>query len=135
MIKKIFLITKGENIIRRAEVLFLFNDFSTFIGWMLFSAYNTILHDQTFGKLERYQFLLFYLGGAVLSLSVSVTDLVGTITPKNEKSCIMNIKEYNFVVTEEYVGQRLDAFWYAKTFLSRSHIKNFIFYFILIKRW
>lgn len=72
----------GENIIRRAEVIFFGSlTFSTFIGWLLFSAYNSIIHGDTFGTLKRYQFLSLYLGGSVLAFSVSLSDLLIRLRP------------------------------------------------------
>ncbi|HBD96433.1 MAG: hypothetical protein A2015_06635 [Spirochaetes bacterium GWF1_31_7] len=73
---------KGENLIRRAEIIFFGSlTFSTFLGWLMFSAYNSIMYEDTFGKLRRYQFLTLYLGGSVIAFSVSLSDLFIRLKP------------------------------------------------------
>ncbi|MCG8572149.1 MAG: hypothetical protein MJB14_18615 [Spirochaetes bacterium] len=68
---------KGENLFRRAEILF-FGSLTiiSFMGWLSFSIYNTLIYGDSFGVLHPNQFIALYLGSSVLSLSVCVSDLL-----------------------------------------------------------
>jgi hypothetical protein len=71
-----FEIKKEENLVRRAEILFFGSlTISAFAGWLCFSLYNVLIYHDTFGNLRREQFLTLYLGAAVVSVSVSFSDL------------------------------------------------------------
>jgi hypothetical protein len=68
---------KKENIIRRAEVIF-FGSLTivSFMGWLTFSLYNMMIYGDTFGSLRREQFLTIYMGSGILSLAVSISDIL-----------------------------------------------------------
>ncbi|OHD23205.1 MAG: hypothetical protein A2Y34_09445 [Spirochaetes bacterium GWC1_27_15] len=76
-----------ENLFRRAEILF-FGSLTivSFAGWMSFSIYNVVMYGDTFGNLRREQFLVLYLGSAVISFSVSISDLFIQLSPKINKN-------------------------------------------------
>lgn len=73
---------KGENLIRRAEILF-FGSLTiiSFMGWLVLSAFNMIIYDEPFGVLKRNQFLSLYLGSSIIALSVSLSDLFIRLRP------------------------------------------------------
>lgn len=73
---------KGENLLRRAEILF-FGSLTiiTFMGWLTFSAFNSLMYQDTFGTLDRYQVMSLYLGSSVISLAVSLSDLFIRLQP------------------------------------------------------
>jgi hypothetical protein len=72
-----------ENIIRRAEIIFFGSlTLSAFASWLFMSLYNTLIYQDTFGNLNRNQFLLLYFGAGTISISVSVTDLLIRLKPK-----------------------------------------------------
>jgi hypothetical protein len=82
-IKRFEFQTPDENPFRRAEILFFGSlTFVTFGGWLFFSLYNVLIYNETFGKLRREQFLLLYLGSTVISISVSVSDLLISMRSK-----------------------------------------------------
>lgn len=73
---------KNENLIRRAEIIFFGSmTFVSFMGWLMFSAYNSVIYAETFGTLKRYQFLTLYLGSSVVAFSVSLSDLFIRLKP------------------------------------------------------
>lgn len=72
----------GENIIRRAEIIFFGAlTFVSFFGWLTISGYNAIMGSETFGTLKRYQFLTLFIGSGVVGLSVSLSDLFLRLKP------------------------------------------------------
>ena len=74
-----------ENIFRRMEILF-FGSLTiiTFSGWLAFSLFNIIIYSDDFGILRPSQNLALYLGSGILSLSVSVTDLINNLQKKRK---------------------------------------------------
>lgn len=77
--------TQEENIFRRMEILF-FGSLTiiTFSGWLAISIFNIIIYDDDFGILRPAQNLSLYLGSGILSLSVSVTDLINNLQKKRK---------------------------------------------------
>lgn len=75
--EQIGLFYKGENLLRRAEILF-FGSLTivSFLSWISFSVFNVLVYDEPFGVLKRHQYLALYLGSSVISLSVSISDLL-----------------------------------------------------------
>jgi hypothetical protein len=72
-----------ENLFRRAEIIFFGSlTVSAFASWMFMSLYNSLIYGETFGNLNRNQFLLLYLGAGTISISVSITDLFIKLKPK-----------------------------------------------------
>ncbi len=68
---------KEENPFRRIEIIFFGTlTITSFSAWMFFSLFNVIMYNDTFGNLRRDQFLILYDGSGVLSLSVSISDLL-----------------------------------------------------------
>ncbi|HOF00588.1 MAG TPA: hypothetical protein PK385_05020 [Spirochaetota bacterium] len=78
---------KKENVFRRMEILF-FGSLTivSFAGWLSFSIFNIVIYGDTFGIIRKEQFLPLYLGSSVVSLSVSVSDLL--INIKNNKKIV-----------------------------------------------
>ena len=74
-----------ENIFRRMEILF-FGSLTiiTFSGWLSFSIFNMVIYGDDFGMLRPAQNLSLYLGSGILSLSVSVTDLINNLQKKRK---------------------------------------------------
>ncbi len=84
LMKDIKSLNAEENLLRRAEIIFFGSlTFVSFFGWLFFSTYNTVLYGDTFGTLKRYQFFSLYLGCAVVSFSVSISDLFIRLQKKN----------------------------------------------------
>ena len=77
--------TQEENIFRRMEILF-FGSLTiiTFSGWLAFSLFNIIIYSDDFGILRPSQNLALYLGSGILSLSVSLTDLINNLQKKRK---------------------------------------------------
>ena len=77
--------TQEENIFRRMEILF-FGSLTiiTFSGWLSFSIFNMVIYGDDFGMLRPAQNLSLYLGSGILSLSVSVTDLINNLQKKRK---------------------------------------------------
>lgn len=76
---------KEENMFRRMEILF-FGSLTivSFSGWFAFSIFNVLIYNDPFGVIRREQFLTLYLGSSVISLSVSVSDLLVNLKKKNK---------------------------------------------------
>ncbi len=72
-----------ENIFRRMEILF-FGSLTiiSFSAWFAFSIFNIIIYGESFGVIRKEQYLPMYLGSSVLSLSVSVSDLINNLRKK-----------------------------------------------------
>ena len=70
---------------RRMEILF-FGSLTivSFSGWFAFSIFNVLIYNDPFGVIRREQFLTLYLGSSVISLSVSVSDLLVNLKKKNK---------------------------------------------------
>jgi hypothetical protein len=76
-------LNSDENIVRRAEIIFFGSlTLSAFASWIFMSLYNTLIYQETFGNLNRNQFLLLYFGAGTISISVSITDLIVRLKPK-----------------------------------------------------
>ncbi len=78
---------KKENAFRRMEILF-FGSLTivSFAGWLCFSIFNIVIYGDAFGIIRKEQFLPLYLGSSIISLSVSVSDLL--INIKNNKKIV-----------------------------------------------
>lgn len=78
---------KKENVFRRMEILF-FGSLTivSFAGWLCFSIFNIVIYGDAFGIIRKEQFLPLYLGSSIISLSVSVSDLL--INIKNNKKIV-----------------------------------------------
>jgi hypothetical protein len=81
-----FAYNKKENPIRRVEILF-FGSLTlvSFLGWLFFSMMNVMIYEESFGILQREQVLWLYLGSSVISLSISISDLLINLRPKIKK--------------------------------------------------
>lgn len=89
--KKNILDYKGENLIRRAEIIFFGAlTFASFAGWLGISGYNMMMGSATFGTLKRYQFMTLFIGSGVVGFAVSLSDI------------LLRVKPYMKSVTLEY---------------------------------
>ncbi|MCH5150284.1 MAG: hypothetical protein J1G30_06425 [Spirochaetales bacterium] len=80
--KKNILDYKGENLIRRAEIIFFGAlTFASFAGWLGISGYNMMMGASTFGTLKRYQFMTLFIGSGVVGFAVSLSDVLLRIKP------------------------------------------------------
>lgn len=80
--KKNILDYKGENLIRRAEIIFFGAlTFASFAGWLGISGYNMMMGASTFGTLKRYQFMTLFIGSGVVGFAVSLSDILLRIKP------------------------------------------------------
>ena len=80
--KKNILDYKGENIIRRAEIIFFGAlTFASFAGWLGISGYNMMMGASTFGTLKRYQFMTLFIGSGVVGFAVSLSDILLRMKP------------------------------------------------------
>lgn len=80
--KKSILDYKGENLIRRAEIIFFGAlTFASFAGWLGISGYNMMMGASTFGTLKRYQFMTLFIGSGVVGFAVSLSDILLRIKP------------------------------------------------------
>jgi len=76
---------KEENPFRRIEIIFFGAlTMTSFSAWMFFSLFNVIVYNDTFGRLRRDQFLILYAGSGILSLSVSISDLLINLKKKSK---------------------------------------------------
>lgn len=80
--KKNILDYKGENLIRRAEIIFFGAlTFASFAGWLGISGYNMMMGASTFGTLKRYQFMTLFIGSGVVGFAVSLSDILLRVKP------------------------------------------------------
>lgn len=80
--KKNILDYKGENLIRRAEIIFFGAlTFASFAGWLGISGYNMMMGSETFGTLKRYQFMTLFIGSGVVGFAVSLSDILLRVKP------------------------------------------------------
>lgn len=80
--KKNILDYKGENLIRRAEIIFFGAlTFASFAGWLGISGYNMMMGSSTFGTLKRYQFMTLFIGSGVVGFAVSLSDILLRVKP------------------------------------------------------